>query len=284
MSKPLDWLFPQKKRPLMILDTIDIQYQRESRLKPLREECAFDYEKEKQLELEYLGKYDMLLGITDLDSDEMRSQLKDKPVRTIAVEAVIPETCRVDEDTYDDIANEKAYDLSFIGANNEANRFSVLHLLKEIVPPLVERLPDVTIALAGEVCADPEIAEAAEIPNVQLLNYVDSLEEFFKKSKALIAPIVAGGGVKLKILEALSHGVPVLTTPIGAEGISIKDGRQGYITADDKKLVDNAVSLLNSPETLKRMSIRAQRFVKENHAAQVVYKEIDEALEKHLDS
>ncbi len=58
----------------------------------------------------------MLLGITDLDSDEMRSQLKDKPVRTIAVEAVIPETCRVDEDTYDDIANEKAYDLSFIGA------------------------------------------------------------------------------------------------------------------------------------------------------------------------
>ena len=84
--------------------------------------------------------------------------------------------------------------------------------------PLVwERLPNLRLTLAG---ADPTRAvRALARPNIEVTGYVADTGALLAEARVFAAPLRFGAGVKGKIVHALSHGIPVVTTPVGAEGI-----------------------------------------------------------------
>lgn len=282
MSMPIEWIFNLPKRPLMICDTIDIQYVRESRLESFRNNGGFDFQAEKKLELEYLNKYDMLLAITKVDAAEMEKELPHKDICTMMIEASVPEHLRLTEELYAKRLKEATHDLIFIGADNEANQYAVEHLLHKILPGLQKHKPDVSLSIAGRICNNPHVKAAAQNPAVELKNYVNSVDEFYRSGRVLVAPIHAGGGVKVKILEAMAHGLPVVTTPIGAEGIECKDGVHCHITHNDREFIEKTLLLLRHPNQLKRMCFEAQRNILDKLGPKVVYREFDETIERCL--
>lgn len=91
-------------------------------------------------------------------------------------------------------------------------------------------------------------------------------------------PIPAGGGVKVKVLEAMANGLGVVTTEVGAEGIPFTSGEHGFIARSDEEFVAQVLALLEDPELLREISLAAQQFVFEHFSAQAVYRDLDAVL------
>ena len=83
-----------------------------------------------------------------------------------------------------------------------------------------------------------------KIDNFENIGVIDNLKDFFCECRALIVPLKSGAGIKGKIFEALTYGVPIISTPVGAEGINIDQHKIGFIV--DFDLFHKKISLLNN--------------------------------------
>lgn len=79
-------------------------------------------------------------------------------------------------------------------------------------------------------------------PGVRFLGYVEVLSDALKDS-IMIVPITIGSGIRMKILEACSNGIPFVSTTVGAEGIPVVDGRHCYIADDPQIFVQDIIKL-----------------------------------------
>ncbi len=87
--------------------------------------------------------------------------------------------------------------------------------------------------------------------NIRIFGYVDDARQFFLSHKISVVPIRFGGGVRVKILEAMACGIPVVSTSVGAEGINVTH-KEGIIIADDPKLFAEWIVVLLSDENLRK--------------------------------
>src|SRR5262249_5522780 len=122
--------------------------------------------------------------------------------------------------------------LLFIGNyHHPPNLDAVRWLRAEVMPVVWRSLPDVTLTLLGSN-PPPEISGLAG-DNVTVTGYVRDVEPYFLKSRIFVAPLRYGAGMKGKIGHALEYALPVVTTPIGAEGVGLRDGENASIVAAD---------------------------------------------------
>ncbi len=148
----------------------------------------------------------------------------------------------------------------FVGSfNHRPNVLAATLLVNEIWPQVHAKAPEIKLTLVGRG-SDVFLNEIA-LPQTQLTQmgisatgFVDDLSPFFRESKLFIAPLPEGGGIKIKILEAMARGIPVITTEIGAEGIAreqdkvmiITDHQDGFAKAvllalEDLEIEENAL-------------------------------------------
>jgi glycosyltransferase involved in cell wall biosynthesis len=108
----------------------------------------------------------------------------------------------------------------FTGAMNRPdNHEGVLWFLEAVWPEVCELAPNARFVIAG---ADPPPRlkqRAAEFTNVELTGYVDSLEPYYAAADVMVVPLFTGAGVKFKTIDAMLRGIPVVSTPVGAEGL-----------------------------------------------------------------
>lgn len=111
------------------------------------------------------------------------------------------------------------------------NHDAAMSFLTTCMPDLVRTLPDAQVQIVGRG-ARPELVEAAaRFPHhVSLEGFVPDLDALLSQAAALLAPLRFGSGIKIKVLEALARGLPVLSTPVGAEGI--RPGPEGGVVVE----------------------------------------------------
>jgi glycosyltransferase involved in cell wall biosynthesis len=103
------------------------------------------------------------------------------------------------------------------------NRSAARLLCRRIWPAVRRTLPSWRLVLAGPG-SDRFLADLVPAADgVDAAGFVDDLDELFRQSAIFVAPLLEGGGIKIKILEAMARGIPVVTTPIGAEGITRRE-------------------------------------------------------------
>ncbi len=112
-------------------------------------------------------------------------------------------------------------------------------------------------------------AEAAKV-GVSLPGFVDDPAELLQRFSVLVAPIRSGGGTKLKIIEALAMGIPVVTTPIGSEGIPVVAEDLGLVADSNEDLAAAARALLEDRERLAAMSVRAKAWAERSVSTAVL--------------
>ncbi|HTA39545.1 MAG TPA: glycosyltransferase, partial [Candidatus Acidoferrales bacterium] len=137
----------------------------------------------------------------------------------------------------------------------------VVWLCETIMPLVRERIPGVRLTLAG---ADPTRAvRALAGANVDVAGYVEDTAPLLDASRVFAAPLRFGAGVKGKIVHALARGIPVVTTPVGAEGIFLDGGRDA-VAATAEAFAELIVCLYEDPAgwaaASERGSVIAQRF------------------------
>jgi glycosyltransferase involved in cell wall biosynthesis len=133
------------------------------------------------------------------------------------------------------------------GFRHRPNVDAALWLMHHVLPKVREAVPDLTTILAGSN-PPPEVTALAT-DDVVVTGYVSDplLHRLYRTASVIVAPLRFGGGVKGKIIEALRFGVPVATTPAGAQGMV---GGTNYLEIGDtpNALADCVIRLLNDPE------------------------------------
>jgi glycosyltransferase involved in cell wall biosynthesis len=130
--------------------------------------------------------------------------------------------------------------LGCIGSRNAVNRHGWQWFLHEVWPKVQNRLPGVEIWLAGSICE-----KFPPTPGVRALGQISSLSDFYRDCPVLINPVRTGTGLKIKTIEALMHGRPVVTTQVGAEGLESFLGH-GLLVGNSAEEFANAIVVLLS--------------------------------------
>ena len=149
----------------------------------------------------------------------------------------------------------------FYGAMVRAENYLSAIWFVENVMPLLSNT-DIKFVVIGN--KPPDCLKQYANDRVIITGFVDDVKPYFACAVCLAAPLILGAGIKVKILEAFSSGLPVLTNEIGIEGIQAKDGEEYYFckTADDYANIIKY--LLSHPEQRNSMGEKARRFVLDN--------------------
>ena len=125
------------------------------------------------------------------------------------------------------------------------NEHGVRRFVERVLPSIVRRVPDATLWIVG---ADPPASvRALASRHVVLTGRVPDVRPYYARAQIAIVPLWIGGGTRVKVLEAMAMGVPVVSTPLGCEGLDVRAGRTALIGGSDEALADAAVRALTQP-------------------------------------
>jgi glycosyltransferase involved in cell wall biosynthesis len=105
---------------------------------------------------------------------------------------------------------------------------------------------------------------------------------YLEAADVFIVPLFSGSGMRVKILDGWLWGLPIVSTPIGAEGIEVRDGENILLAADAPAFADAVVRLLTNPDLNRRLRVEGRRWVEARYAWQAVYPQVDVVYDRLL--
>jgi sugar transferase (PEP-CTERM/EpsH1 system associated) len=257
------------KRPLVICDWHNIeselmrQYsQREPNL--LRRAYAGKTARlMSEFERRATREFDAHVVVSERDAERLRDLNSD--ARVFVIEN------GVDTEYYSDAQIEKAAGarrdapgknrIVFVGSMDyHANIEGVVNFAREVWPNLRARQPKLVFTIVGRY-PSREVRELARTPGIEVTGTVDDVRPFYRKAVAAIVPINVGGGSRLKILEAMAAGVPVVSTTLGAEGLDMRHGENILIADTNEQLVEAIVSVVEDEARRNRLGAAGRALV-----------------------
>jgi glycosyltransferase involved in cell wall biosynthesis len=156
------------------------------------------------------------------------------------------------------------------------NRDMAIRLAQEIYPVLRAILPDVTLTIVG--ATPPRDVRALASDGVRVVGTVPDLAPFISSAALFVHPQRIGAGIQNKLLEAMALGTPIVTTPIGASGIALRDGVEAAICSDMGEFVRRTIDLMSDPAGRERLALGARSLVEQHYTWSQVYRSFDAAL------
>lgn len=156
------------------------------------------------------------------------------------------------------------------------NQMGAEWLLGEVWPQVRERIPEARLLLAGP--GSRELLAATTPDGVEALGFVEDLTEAYGRVLLACAPILAGGGTRLKIVEAAAYGRPVVSTSLGAEGLDLRDGEHLLLADEPDQFAAACVELLTDPDRCREMGSAARVFVTEHYERGTIVNHIRDLL------
>lgn len=129
----------------------------------------------------------------------------------------------------------------------DPNIDAALYFSRHIFPLILKDVPDVKLFLVGNA-PPPEICSLTSNKQIEVTGRVASLIPFYKHADVVVCPLRIGGGVKVKVLEALGFGKAIVSSSVGAQGLDLSTYRAVAVADDQTHFAENVVRLLVQPE------------------------------------
>lgn len=212
------------------------------------------YERLKEMELSFLNSADVV--ILNNHKDKGLIEKDGVPADKTFV------WCPYFDNMSDVVRKPEYHDIIYYGAmNRKENYLSVIWFIKNVMP-LIEDL-DISLQIIG---GQPGPAlKKYESERVHVLGFVKDISPYFQKGLCLAAPLVLGAGVKIKILEAMSSGIPVLTNAIGIEGIFAEAGRDFFYCESPEEYADSIRKLVRREVDSNMISGNSKEFIRREY-------------------
>ena len=159
------------------------------------------------------------------------------------------------------------YDIIYVASKNNHNITGVKWFLEKVLPILKS---DIKIHIIGNIC---EVI--GDDPNVIKHGMVDNLEEFYQNARIVICPMFSGTGVKIKVLEALSYGIPVVTNQRGVDGLLNKFANGCLVTENEVEFASYILKLIDNNDFYISKSKEAENYFSAHHTPDKEIKILD---------
>jgi glycosyltransferase involved in cell wall biosynthesis len=151
--------------------------------------------------------------------------------------------------------------IAFTGAMHyPPNVDAALWFAERIWPRLRRQVPELYFEIVGRD-PDPSVVALGRRPGVVVTGEVADVRPHIARSRCVVVPLRAGGGTRLKILEAMAMARPVVSTALGAEGLTITPGHDILIADDPEGFAAHVLDVLGSPERAARLGQASRRLV-----------------------
>ena len=169
----------------------------------------------------------------------------------------------------------------FVGKMSyEPNVIAVSYFAHKIFPILKSRFKQLKFIIAG-ANPDQRVVELEKITGIQVTGFVETLIPYFQKATVVIAPMLTGAGIQNKIIQAMSFACCVATTPIGAEGLDIRNNEIAVFSKYDEWII-GLENLLIDRQERKAMGLKARTYVEENLSRDSISKQFDSFIDYSL--
>lgn len=147
-----------------------------------------------------------------------------------------------------------------------ANHDAMIWFLSQVYPLIRRRLPDVELVITGDHANLP----LPVIEGVTLTGHVPDVRPLVQSAAVSLVPLRIGGGTRLKILEALALGTPVVSTCLGAEGLAVQADEHLLLADPPARYAEAVIRLLENPSLRARLSAQGRRLVAERYDWRVI--------------
>lgn len=154
--------------------------------------------------------------------------------------------------------------------------------LNFVWPLVIKKCPQASFFLAGRNM--PSRFVSNQSLNLFVEGEVESSSQFMLSLDALIVPLFSGSGVRIKIAEALSLGVPVITTPVGSEGLLVKNGRDIIISDNALQMTTDICRVIDNPDLLQNISENGLNTIRKHHSSETITQNLIALIERKMKS
>lgn len=244
-------------------------------LKPI---ITLEAKKLRNYENQLVQKVDHVLTVTENDRQLLIENPDDENLKSKF--HVIPIAVNTHE-LRTMVRKEGSNQILTIGSlNYPPNADGIRWFLRDIFPEIKRQKPEAALTIIGKNPPKDFFTLASPFGDtIQITGYVEDLTPYLENSALMVVPVLAGGGMRVRILEAFSRGIPVVTTSIGLEGIDAENGRDVIVEDDPIEFANAVVALLENPAEQRRLASNARDLVTTLYDWKAVLQELDKVYQ-----
>lgn len=254
---------------LKIIDTVEVFFRNRERFSV--EGLAAPFVCTPESEQVALNRADVLIAIQKNDAHVLRSLFPEK--RVITVSHTYQQCTEI-------MTRTGMATILCVGSSNPYNSHGLRQFLDHAWPMIGRRVPDVTLRVVGGV-SGVETADDASVIHVGRVDD-DGLAREYQMAHVVINPQVAGTGLKIKCVEALTAGCPLVMNRAGADGLEEGEGSAFLVAKDWPEFGDHVVRILTDEAFRRELEMRARRFAERMFSADVTFSELELILTEHM--
>ena len=255
----------------LVVDSVDVHYLRLRQKYDLTKNEADHaiYKETKEKELNVYRKADAVITVTKDDATALLEECSD----------II---CEVVPNVHDICLSNttcKSNTLIFVGGfSHDPNVDAVFYFCNEILPLIRDSKADVHFTIVGS--NPPDKLRVLENEAIKVTGFVPETTPYLHQSCISVAPLRYGAGMKGKIGEAMSHGVPVVTTSVGAQGMGLANRKNVMIADSPDGFADAVLELFNDSQLYGTIRNNAIQIIEDNFTSKQVGQSMIDALER----
>ncbi len=236
--------------------------------------ASIEWPKLREFELAACNRADLVLTVTAHDRDILVSN-------GAPGDKIHPLPIGVDTEGFQPVSlNPHSKSILTFGTMSwPPNVDSVIHFAKNIYPRITELVPNAQFMIIGSN-PTPEVRSLAdEDPSITVTGYVDDLWPYAREAAVFVVPLRIGSGMRVKILDAMALGLPIVTTPIGCEGICLQDGRHALVADTPDRFANSVIRLLLDPIGRAALGSAGRELVESAYSWPSILAELDRILD-----
>jgi GT2 family glycosyltransferase/ubiquinone/menaquinone biosynthesis C-methylase UbiE/glycosyltransferase involved in cell wall biosynthesis len=257
-SRSLEAIRRLAPRAKVILDPVDLHFLREGREADLRDDAGMRQraEKTRRAELDIIGRVDCTVVHSTVEQELLAREKPDARVKVFTWALDAPGT---------EIPYGPRRDIAFIGGYQHPPNADAAHYFATDIFPLVRRhISGVRFQIVG---SNPTAAlRKLQSDSIDVPGFIPDLSKHLDGLRLTVAPLRYGAGIKGKIVTSLSHGVPCVVTPLGAEGMGLEHERNVLIAESPEEFAAAVVRLYQDGALWQSLSASGLKFVRETYS------------------
>jgi glycosyltransferase involved in cell wall biosynthesis len=265
------------RRPRTVLDQHNACYRIFERLaagegNPIKRLLlANEAQKLAREEVALCARFDRVVWVTQEDAQAVAGRAAALHAPPPPVSAVIP-ICADPEAEPALTLDSHARRVTFLGGlHYPPNAEAILWFAREVFPAVLAQAPQAVLTVIGK--SPPDALHALGIPpaNLDVRGYVQEPRPLLRETAAFVAPLLAGGGMRVKIIDGWTWGLPIVSTTVGAEGIHLRDGENILLADAPDAFAAAVVRLLTNTDERNRLAAAGRAWAAERYGWRSVY-------------